>query len=308
MKHKLTKIILLTTVFTAFIFMGCSNISFAGTYPPGISYSTLLNGVVYFPKTGELRLTHIQGVFFPGPDTTGYAIISKDGGEKLYRQDFKVQQLKSPYYLMDFYQATDLKTGKQLETTLRTKISEPGKYRIDFFISDKKFYTFPFELSKIESSDPFAGEGRIFIDGEWSDWGYLYYADANPGRNLEWKIWLRTKTVEKQKTVKVSVEILKDGKLVAKSYERQTYNLEQNWVRYAFGMYNPKGSMFPAKDLLAKNGNYTLKMAIDGKPYGVWKFKVENGKLNYTGRTVRNEADPFTFVEGGRDAWWYKKQ
>lgn len=305
---RLTKIMILSTILTISVFIGCLNAACAETYPPGISYSTLLNGVVYFPKTGELRLTHIQGTFFPGPDTTGYAVISKDGGEELYRQDFKVEQLKSPYYLMDFYQATDLKTGQKLETTLRTKISEPGKYRIDFFVENKKIYTFPFQLSKIEGSDPFAGEGTVFLDGDWSDWGYLYYQDANPERDLQWKIWLRTKTVEKQKTVKVSVEILKDGKLVARSYDRTTYDLHHNWVRLAFGLYHANGNMFMAKDLLANNGDYTLKMAIDGNPYGVWKFKVENGKLNYTGRTVRNQAEPMTFIEGGRDAWWYKKQ
>lgn len=302
------KIVLLVTILIVFLFAGNIKVGQAGTYPPGISYSTLLNGIMYFPKTGEFRLTHIQGTFFPGPDTKGYAIISKDGGEELYRLDFKVEQMKSPYYLMDFYRATDLKTGTKLDSPTRTKISDLGKYRIDFFIDDNKFYTFPFELSKIESSDPFAGEGSIFLDGDWSDWGYLYYTDADPGRNLEWKIWLRTKTVEKQKTVKVNVEILKDGKLVAQSYDRSTYNLEQNWVRYAFGFYHPNGSMYSAKDLLAKNGDYTLKMAVDGKPYGVWKFKVENGKLDYTGRTVRNQGDPLTFIEGGKDAWWYKKQ
>jgi hypothetical protein len=49
-------------------------------------------------------------------------------------------------------------------------------------------------------------------------------------------------------------------------------------------------------------------MTIDGNVYGVWKFKVSGGKLNYTGNTVRGQADPLTFVEGGKDAWWYMKQ
>ena len=49
------------------------------------------------------------------------------------------------------------------------------------------------------------------------------------------------------------------------------------------------------------------EVKIDDKEYGVWKFKVEGGKLNYTGRTVRGKADPMTFVEGGKDAWWYGK-
>ena len=55
------------------------------------------------------------------------------------------------------------------------------------------------------------------------------------------------------------------------------------------------------------HGNYTLTMKLDSNVYGVWKFKVIGGQLNYTGRTERGKADPLTFVEGGRDAWWYER-
>jgi hypothetical protein len=35
---------------------------------------------------------------------------------------------------------------------------------------------------------------------------------------------------------------------------------------------------------------------------------IEDGKLNYTGLTVRGKADRLTFIEGGKDAWWYEKK
>ena len=68
------------------------------------------------------------------------------------------------------------------------------------------------------------------------------------------------------------------------------------------------GAYFKAKNLMATDGDYTLTMKIANKPYGVWKFAVKDHKLNYTGRTLRGKADPITFIEGGRDAWWYGKQ
>ena len=49
-------------------------------------------------------------------------------------------------------------------------------------------------------------------------------------------------------------------------------------------------------------------MIVNDKPRGTWKFIVKDGKLNYTGRSLRGKADPLTFMEGGRDAWWYTKQ
>ena len=49
-------------------------------------------------------------------------------------------------------------------------------------------------------------------------------------------------------------------------------------------------------------------MKINDKPYGAWKFAVKDNKLKYTDRTQRETADPLTFIEGGRDAWWYAMQ
>ena len=279
----------------------------AGTYPPGISYSSMLDGVKYFPKDGRIMLHHIRGVFFPGPDTQGWVIVKKDGGEDLYKMEFKVQQLKSPYYLIDFHKYQDLKNNKKVSIT-DIKLKEAGKYRLDFFIGGKKFYTFAFSLSNLGSSDPFAGEGRMFLEGPWRKWGYLFYNGANPDRILQWKIWLRNKSIEKSKRVSIDIRITKGGKLIAKSRDNTSYNLHQNWVRYAFDMVHKNGSIFRAKELLAKDGDYTLKMKVDGKSYGTWKFNVAGGKLSYTGRTVRGKADSLTFVEGGRDAWWYEKQ
>jgi hypothetical protein len=166
----------------------------------------------------------------------------------------------------------------------------------------------------LKPDNPFDGEAIYLTDGYWNDWGYLYYADANPAQNLVWKIWLREKTF-KQPSHKVKVEIIrdKDKKVICQSRENTTRTFRHEWVRYDFDMVNPPiktsgGAYFKAKDLLAVDGDYTLNMSIDGSAYGVWKFKVSGEKLNYTGNTLRGEADSLTFVEGGKDAFWYKRK
>ena len=68
------------------------------------------------------------------------------------------------------------------------------------------------------------------------------------------------------------------------------------------------GEYFKAKDLLAKDGDYTLTVKVNETLYGTWKFAVAGGKFQYKGRTVRAEADPLRFIEGGRDAWWYCRE
>jgi len=292
--------------------MFCKGVE-AGTYPPGISYSSMLNGIKLFPDNGKFRLYHIQATFLPGPDTKGTGILSKKGGEKLFKYEFKVEALKAPYYLMDFYKAEDLKAGKKIPPH-RIKLTEPGEYTLDLYLDSRKFYTFDFTVSKLKSSDPFAGKDALFLDGPWEKWGYLYYYQAEPNRNLIWKIWLRNKSIKKSKTVKVKLEIIrnKDGKVIATNRPHTTYTLKQTWNRFAFDLIHPMkgtsgGAVFKAKELLAKDGAYTLKMAIDGKHYGTWSFNVKGGKLQYAGRADRKTAKPFSFIEGGRDAWWYEK-
>jgi hypothetical protein len=146
-------------------------------------------------------------------------------------------------------------------------------------------------------------------------WGYLYYRDANPANNLEWKLWLRGDTC-KSRPIKARVEIVRDddGTVVCVNRENTTHSVRPKWTRLAVGMVFPEGkevphgTYFKAKDLLETDGAYTLTMQIDGELYGKWKFEIADGKPVYTDRTLRGKANPLTFIEGGRDAFWYARQ
>jgi hypothetical protein len=83
-------------------------------------------------------------------------------------------------------------------------------------------------------------------------------------------------------------------------------------VRYEFDMIFPMegtsgGAYFKAKDLVGTDGSYILTLQIDGELYGTWNFKISGGVFVLAGRALRASADPLTFVEGGRDAFWYGK-
>jgi hypothetical protein len=283
-------------------------------YPPGLSFSSLLNGVVMLPKDGRLHLDHIQATFIPDDCEGGFVVLRTAEGEELYQWDWRPDRLEKPYTLFNIHSLTDLRSGETLSAHY-ADLSTPGDYVLDFYLPTEHFYTYPFSVMKIGGDDPF-GDGQCYVmDGDWSDWGYLYYSDANPEQSLQWKIWLQNDAC-KEEDIKVRVEINRDadGDLVCTSREYMTNSVQPKWIRLAFDMVFPEGkdvphgTYFKAKDLLATDGAYTLTMKIDDAPYGTWKFAVENGKLNYVGRSLRGEADPLTFVEGGRDAWWYAKQ
>ena len=151
----------------------------ADEYPPGIMYSTLLNGVKLLYNTGKFRLDGIQAVFLPeatsagsiypyNPDDGGkvWAILSTAAGEPVYRFDFYGEKLKQPYWLLNSYRATDLRTKADAGVGW-LDIATPGDYTLDFYLESGRFYTFSFATSKLPPPDPFSGSDYYFLEGPW---------------------------------------------------------------------------------------------------------------------------------------------
>ncbi len=282
-------------------------------YPPGVVFSTILNSFAVNADGGWIKLgNQMQNVFMPD-GATGRLVLSTAEGKEICHWAWQLDgtRLRPPFKLFGFTQPVN-PDGSNFDYS-NLKITRPGKYVLDFFIGAEKFYTFPFGMHAIEPDNPFDGKTKYLVDGAWNDWGYLFYTDANAEQNLIWKIWLR-ESEYKQKEHKLRIEVVRDAdkKLICQNRENMTFRFRSDWVRHDFDMINPPvktsgGAYFKAKDLLAVDGGYTLTMKMDGAVYGVWKFKVEGGKLNYSGRTVRGSADPMTFIEGATDAWWYEK-
>jgi len=311
----------IAAVFLALVLTG--SLAWAAENPPGLLFSTLLNGVKMNHNDGKLRIDDIQAVFLPDvtsnssnhydPDTGGklWTILRKADGTALYRLDWYAEKIKDPFWLLNSYRATDLGSNRVLGGG-PLAFNQPGDYVLDFHLSSGLFYAFPFSLVRASSSDPLAGE-CLLLSGAWEKWGYFYYADADPQRQLLFKIWLHNNGPQ-EKDVRIKIEVKNQaGKLVCTSRPGMTQTLAPEWNRFEYDLISPMqgtsgGAMFTAGQLLAKNGSYTLKLTIDGNLYGTWSFQVAGGKLVYSGRTLRGKADPLTFVEGGRDAWWYEKQ
>ncbi|MBN1489661.1 MAG: hypothetical protein JXA69_07070 [Phycisphaerae bacterium] len=281
-------------------------------YPPGLSFATVLNGVKLLPKDGKFTLNHIQTAFLPEGCEGGFVVLRTADGKELYQWDWKPDHLKKPYTLLNVHNVVNLETGEKIAGHL--DMAKPGKYVLDFYLPDEHYYTFPFTISKAGSDDPFGDGDAWLLDGDWEDCAYWFYPEADETKSLYWKVWLRHKgSGEADAKIKLEVKRDADGTLVCQNREDVSFRLKPDWVRYEFDMiFPPKGTSggayFKAKDLLATDGDYTLTIMVNDKPRGTWKFAVKGGKLNYTGRTLREKADPLTFIEGGRDAWWYTRE
>ncbi|MCK5860913.1 MAG: hypothetical protein KAH38_00420, partial [Candidatus Hydrogenedentes bacterium] len=176
-------------------------------YPPGVSFSTMLNGVTYRPDEGKLRLDNIQATFL-ADDAAGYIILRKEDGKEVLKWDWKVDtfQTKKPYCLLNIMSVVDLRTGETISGSW-VDVKEPGNYVLDFYLPDEHFYSFSFSISKMSGDDPFSSEDRWFTDGDWEKCAYFLYFNADPGQSLVWKVWLRNKATGRDRDVKPKIEV-----------------------------------------------------------------------------------------------------
>jgi len=284
---------------------------------PRFLYASLLNGLEFDSRTGDLQLATIQ-VALPSPPGGGryapegpgkvWAVIATGAGAQVARFDFYAEKGEGAMWVISSYTLTRLEGGAAQGSRLRLA---PGDYVLESHLPTGCFYTFPFTVSLAQGG----GKNYYFLDGDWGSWAYLLYAGADPEEALIWKVWLRNKAPQDSKTVRTRVEVVRDADraLVCTSREGESQDLTPRWNRFAFDLIHPMqgtggGAYFKAVDLLRKDGSYTLKMSLDGQPYGTWKFAVAGGKLSRTGRADRAQADPLTFIEGSRDAWWFGGQ
>lgn len=293
-------------------------VSQASDNPPGLLYSTLLNGVKLNQQTGSLRLEDIQAVFLPVPQSTDSwkynatdgkltATLTTDQGKALGEYRFHARQTRGVFWLLGSHQVTTPGGG----TGNDIKITSAGNYLLQFAVEDKPFYKFPFSVAVQTSGDEFDPGKRYYLDGDWSKMGYLFYGGANPKSSIEFKTWLRDKNkTDAFRSDKVDIRVIRssDKKVVAVSGTRSngsTYQLKPTWVRYSFVLHTPKTvEPISAADILKNDGNYHVEVVVNGSNTARFPFSIKDNKIPKTGRQIRESTDPKIYVEGGRDAWW----
>lgn len=281
---------------------------------PTLVFSAMLANIAVEARTGKVRLgSGLQSAYMP-KDATGTVVLSRQRGSQIFNWNWFLDTfpLPKPYKLLGFENALGPDGMRVAFSDL--SLSEPGAYVFDFYLDGKRFQTFPFTLRILDSEDKF-GEDKLYLaDGAWNDWGYLYYLRANPENALLWKIFMRSEA-GRVSSHSIDVRIVSEGTgdVICSSPPEKSYRLSNDWVRQDIVLFGPGAdtsgrNYFRAKNLLRKAGNYTLEMRVDGDIYGKWRFSIEAGQLVRKGRASRDTADAVEFIEGGSDAFWYRKE
>lgn len=290
---------------------------------PGISFWKLLESVSVGYTDGKLTIGRLYAVCLPTPTTPSNSSYpyDPDGGGKLTTllktADGKVLNTFVWYgesigglWEMSRYKVLG---GFQSLTPLTA-----GNYLLEFAADDKPFTRFPFSVVEAKNEDPYQPAGtRYFIEGAWNDYGNMFYQRNDPQSALSFTTWLQDKRGIESKTFtpyEAKLFNLKDGKAIGEDVG--SLKLAPRWLELKINFRAPggdKNSFVKAEDLLREDGRYSVRLSIDGKPYGDYPFTVKGNRIQFQGKQVREKTDSMTFIvdylSGGRySSWWIKRE
>lgn len=290
---------------------------------PGISFWKLLESVSVGFGDGRLRVDKLYAVCLPPPakrSGSNYP-YDPDGGGKLSMEvknaDGKV--LNTYVWLAENISGLwELSNYKVVGGYEAIKPLSAGNYSLEFAADEKPFYRFPFSVVEGKNEDPYQAAGtRYFIDGPWSEYGNLFYQRNDPASSLRFTTWLQDRrgTGGKNATpYEVKLISPKDGKVLGE--DSGTLSLQPRWLQVDLNLHptgGDKDSYLKAGDLLGEDGRYSVRLTIDGKPYGEYPFVVKGGRLQFQGKQIRESTNPLDYIVdylyGGRySSWWIKRE
>jgi len=290
---------------------------------PGVSFWKLLDEVSVGYRDGRLQVGTLYAVCLPAPaqqSTSNYP-YDPDGGGKL-STIVKTADGKTlntyVWYAESIGGLWELSRYKVLGGYQAVKPLTAGNYLLEFAIEDKPFYRFPFSVVVVKNDDPYQPEGnRYLIEGPWNEYGNIFYQRNDPQSALNFTTWVQEKAGHQSKTsVPYDVKLVntRDGRVVAA--DSGSLRLEPRWSKLSLN-FKPAGgepnAYFKGGDLLREDGRYSIRLAIDNKPYGEYPFVVKGGRIELQGKQIREKTDPMVYItdylSGGRyTSWWIERK
>lgn len=288
------------------------------TPPPVILYHSLLNYVKSINVTGIYALRGINALFLPVKDIKGkdvnygayspkeariHVTITKDGQPFFHKLSFTAES-NGVQAVMDIVdQGNDLHRNPPPPFT-------DGKYLLEFFLDDKKFYEFEFKIVKQTIDDVYAAVKACYlVHGPWDELGFISFDDANV---VNFTMYIQTETMTKKECEehfieKLTTDLYKDGKLIATmTNPKKQRDINREWGDYINTFNFPGGGYHPVKKEDLTDGKYEIKVIAGGANL-LFPFEVKNGQIKLLPQQDRAiYKDPFTLIEGKNTKFFIK--
>lgn len=289
--------------------------------PPTVLYESILSNVE-FNSLGHISVSGINTLFLPAKDKKGkdvkYEVFS--GNDKDARIFVSFTRDGAPFGRKLGLSADGNEVQKILTIAAEADLVrnplpkfEEGKYQMELFLDDKKFYQFDFSVVKKMNNDVYSKIKELyFAHGPWEEYGFFTFTQDE--ENFVWNMYAQTENMEIKKDeddyykASFKIELYKDGKLYGKSYKGKAddINVYRHWDVYTATLRQVTNE----DNYITKNditdGKYQVKVSMNDVPF-VYPFEVKDGKIQLDPRQDRSKnPDPLTLIEGKNNKFWVK--
>jgi len=171
-----------------------------------------------------------------------------------------------------------------------------GDYLLEFAVDGRVFQTFRFSLVTKRSNDIYRPGTIYLLEGAWRDEAVLTAPTAENVMCFNFRFRIPFELAE-TKPVSVPFELTmirdRDQKPVAEKRGAKL-TLENTWRSYRTCFDRPAGektadnAVLKLREIAAVDGNYTIHLSVDGKPYASYRLVVKNGGINGAALPARN--------------------
>jgi len=168
------------------------------------------------------------------------------------------------------------------------EVGHAGDYVMSVDLNGEPITAFSFTMTVEESEDPFNPAKTFRREGPWRELGFLASPTGAPDQPLGFHFWTNGEELPEAKPQRAEVRVLLGDELVA-LYKDPVSVSGAKWRRHRRDLVTPEKPVgnhaFTLEKLLARPGEYTVRVESGGRVVKTWPLVVANGKIAAHART-----------------------
>ena len=255
--------------------------AFGQQYKPAVEYQSLMN-LRFYEADGGFLVEHLQLVFPPPGLKKASFVISKAGGGEVASVPLRFAPMEFP--------AFGLLEPDGVPGVVR--VGQSGDFTMSVVVDGQAVTTLPFSLKEQTSGDPFR-PGRSFArEGPFKDLAYFSVVPDDPAGEVQFNWWMSLRELPAgTKDARVTQHLLLNGQELAASASPVVLSMN-DWQfvqhRQLSVPGKPRAHWLTLSDLTAKDGELTVVLKADGRPFKSYKTRVASGQIQ---RLPQNALD-----------------
>ena len=168
------------------------------------------------------------------------------------------------------------------------QVGEAGSYVMSVDLNGEPITSYSFTMTAEESGDPFNPSTTFRREGPWRELGFLASPTGAPDQPLAFHFWTNADELPEAKPQRADVRVLLGDELVA-LYKDPVSVSGTKWRRHRRNLVTPEeptgNHAFTLNKILARPGEYTVRVESGGEVVKSWPFLVKQGKVSAHART-----------------------